>query len=83
MKTSTPLKRHPAIVSFSKDHHFGLLLVWKIRQGLAKAVDAERISKYVLYFFREDLEKHFQEEERLLFCNPSFLTFSSKSRRQD
>jgi len=68
MKASAPLKRHPAIVSFSKDHHFGLLLVWKIRQGLANAVDTERISKYVLYFFREDLEKHFREEEQLLFC---------------
>ena len=67
MKESTPIKRHPAIISFSKDHHFGLLLVWKIRQGLNKAVDAERISKYVLYFFKEDLGKHFKEEEQLLF----------------
>ncbi len=68
MKGPTPLKRHPAIVSFSKDHHFGLLLVWKIRQGLAKEVDAERISNYILFFFTEDLEKHFKDEEQLLFC---------------
>jgi iron-sulfur cluster repair protein YtfE (RIC family) len=67
MKEQTPIKRHPAIVSFSKDHHFGLLLVWKIRQGLNKAIDAERISNYVLYFFKEDLGKHFKEEEQLLF----------------
>lgn len=67
MKEQAPIKRHPAIVSFSKDHHFGLLLVWKIRQGLNKAVDAERISNYVLYFFKEDLGKHFKEEEQLLF----------------
>ena len=63
----TPLKRHPAIVSFSRDHHFGLLLVWKIRQGLKKSINPERISKYVAFFFREDLEKHFKEEEMLLF----------------
>jgi hemerythrin-like domain-containing protein len=68
MKTNTPIKRHPAIVSFSKDHHFGLLLVWKIRQGLNNAVQAERISNYVLFFFRSDLEKHFKDEEQLLFC---------------
>ena len=68
MKGPTPLKRHPAIVSFSKDHHFGLLLVWKIRQGLAKEVNAERISNYILFFFKEDLEKHFKDEEQLLFC---------------
>jgi iron-sulfur cluster repair protein YtfE (RIC family) len=67
MKDQEPIKRHQAIVSFSKDHHFGLLLVWKIRQGLEKAVNAERISKYVVYFFKEDLEKHFREEEQLLF----------------
>ncbi|MGE5106071.1 MAG: hemerythrin domain-containing protein [Sphingobacteriales bacterium] len=67
MKEQTPIKRHSAIVSFSKDHHFGLLLVWKIRQGLNKAIDTERISNYVLFFFKEDLEKHFKEEEQLLF----------------
>ena len=67
MKDLSPIKRHPAIVSFSKDHHFGLLLVWKIRRGLDKAVNAERISNYVCYFFKEDLEKHFKEEEQLLF----------------
>ena len=68
MKDVTPLKRHRAIVSFSKDHHFGLLLVWKIRQGLNKAVEPERISNYVTFFFKEDLDKHFKEEEQLLFC---------------
>ncbi|MBK5271817.1 MAG: hemerythrin domain-containing protein [Bacteroidia bacterium] len=67
MKDHAPIKRHQAIISFSKDHHFGLLLVWKIRQGLNKAVNAERISNYVLFFFKEDLEKHFKEEEQLLF----------------
>lgn len=68
MKNQAPIKRHPAIVSFSKDHHFGLLLVWKIRQGLDKDVDPERISNYVIFFFKEDLGKHFKEEEQLLFC---------------
>ena len=64
---NTPLKRHPAIVSFSRDHHFGLLLVWKIRQGLKKGINPERISNYAAFFFREDLEKHFKEEEIFLF----------------
>ncbi|MDP1843852.1 MAG: hemerythrin domain-containing protein [Sediminibacterium sp.] len=67
MENHTPQKRHQAIVSFSKDHHFGLLLVWKIRQGLNKAVNPERISNYVTFFFKEDLQKHFKEEEQLLF----------------
>src|SRR5688572_22251074 len=68
MNKYTPIKRHPAIVSFSRDHHFGLLLVWKIRQGLVKDVSPARISQYIIYCFKEDLEKHFREEENFLFC---------------
>jgi hemerythrin-like domain-containing protein len=67
MKDTTPIKRHQALVAFSKDHHFGLLLVWKIKQGLATAVETERISNYILYFFEEYLLQHFQEEEQRLF----------------
>ncbi|MES2649820.1 MAG: hemerythrin domain-containing protein [Bacteroidota bacterium] len=67
MEELTPIKRHKAMVSFSKDHHFGLLLVWKIRQGLNKNIEINRISQYVLFFFTEDLIKHFKDEEALLF----------------
>lgn len=67
MKDHTPIKRHQALVSFSKDHHFGLLLVWKIRQGLDNAISTERICNYIQYFFKEDLAKHFKEEEEMLF----------------
>jgi iron-sulfur cluster repair protein YtfE (RIC family) len=67
MKTRTPIKRNKALVSFSRDHHFGLLLVWKIRHGLLESVNPGRISNYVLYFFREDLAGHFRDEENLLF----------------
>ena len=68
MESHQPIKRHKALVAFSKEHHFGLLLIWKIRQGLNNAIHSERISNYVLFFFKEDLEKHFKEEEQLLFC---------------
>ena len=68
METSTgPIKRHEAIVQFSREHHFGLLLIWKIRQGLKKGIELKRIADYVLFFFDEDLKDHFAEEERLLF----------------
>lgn len=67
MKSNPPIKRHPSMVSFSKDHHFGLLLVWKIREGFKKSVEANRISNYVEYFFEEDLSQHFNDEEKLLF----------------
>lgn len=67
MKQPMPIKRDPAIISFSKDHHFGLLLVWKIRQGIKTGVSPERIAAYTLYFFGADLEQHFNAEEVLLF----------------
>lgn len=68
MKSRHPLRRHQAMVSLSRDHHFGLLLIWKIRQGLKKEVAAARISPYVLFFFDEDLRLHFKEEEETLFA---------------
>lgn len=67
MKNNGPIKRHPALVAFSKDHHFGLLLVWKIRQGFSGNVNPDLIRNYVVYFYNEDLQHHFKEEEDLLF----------------
>jgi hemerythrin-like domain-containing protein len=67
METKKPLKRNPAMVTFSKDHHFALLLVWKIREGLKKEIETSRIGNYIIHFFDTDLIFHFQEEETLLF----------------
>ena len=62
-----PLKRHPALVPLSQDHHFGLLLSWKIRKGFDRDIDCQRILDYVDYFVNGHLEKHFQNEEQYLF----------------
>ncbi len=64
---SSPIRRHPLIVPFSRDHHFGLLLSWKIKQGIKKQVDAERVSDYVIYFYKKALVPHFRLEEKQLF----------------
>ena len=34
----TPIKRTSSLISYSKEHHFGLLLVWKIRQGIKREI---------------------------------------------
>ena len=39
--TTKPLKRHAGLVELSRDHHHGLLLSWKIRQGLKKEIEPE------------------------------------------
>lgn len=67
MINTQPIRRSAALIQFSKDHHFGLLLVWKIRQGLRFEVDATRIGKYINFFFENYLKEHFKEEEELLF----------------
>lgn len=62
-----PIKRHPALIKLSHDHHFTLLLGWKIREGLSKDISAERISNYVKFFYDENLKEHFDEEENTIF----------------
>lgn len=62
-----PIKRNPALVEFSRDHHYGLLLVWKIRQGQRAAINPARIGDYVSFFYQEDLRHHFADEEAYLF----------------
>jgi hypothetical protein len=71
MKNISAIKRHEALISFSKDHHFGLLLVWKIRQGLKMKIQPERISNYTITFFEKDLTDHFKQEEKNLFSKLS------------
>ena len=67
MRAGKPIKRNEAIVALSKDHHFALLLIWKIREGLRNSIAPERISKYVTHFYETDLVGHFKDEEELLF----------------
>lgn len=55
------------MVKFSQEHHFGLLLCWKIREGIKRNIEAKRIASYVLFFFDNDLQHHFAEEEENLF----------------
>lgn len=65
------MKRDPNIIPLSREHHYGLLFCWKIRQGLAKRIDLERIRHYVLHFWKSNLQGHFAEEESLLFRDRS------------
>lgn len=62
-----PIKRHPSLIALSKDHHFGLLLCWKIRTGFSRNVAPERIRSYVEYFFAGHLFDHFTWEENMVF----------------
>lgn len=58
------MKRNINLQSLSRDHHHGLLLGWKIRQGLKFLVNPALIVEYVNYFSTTALFPHFEEEER-------------------
>ncbi|MCU7693610.1 hypothetical protein ACFSPU_11265 [Haoranjiania flava] len=61
-----PIKRHPALQSLSREHHHTLLLSWKIKNGLAKGVDVNRIKKYCDWYYEDHLLPHFKVEEKEL-----------------
>jgi hemerythrin-like domain-containing protein len=61
-----PIKRSPQLAPLSREHHEGLLLVWKIQQGLRLNVDAERIRQYILWYWQNHIKPHFYQEEKIL-----------------
>lgn len=63
-----PIKRDENIVSLSREHHFSLLFGWKIKNGFKFGIDAERINKYALHFWENNLVTHFKQEEETLFA---------------
>lgn len=67
MTKPTPLRRHPALQHLSHDHHQGLLLCWKIRQGFKLEIQKDRMKAYSKWFWNHHLESHFREEEEHLF----------------
>lgn len=62
-----PLKRHQALQSLSREHHHGLLLCRKIREGFRHNIPAGRIKKYADWFWENHLMAHFETEEKYLF----------------
>lgn len=68
-KNPKPIKRHPRLVPLSHDHHAGLMFAWKLKQGLAKQADPETMKDYIIYFWENDMQRHFEKEEELLLSS--------------
>src|SRR5690606_36276296 len=62
-----PIKRDENIQPFSREHHHGLLLSWKIKTGFKKNLELERIKRYTDWFYKNQLLPHFEAEEKYLF----------------
>lgn len=62
-----PIRRHEALKPLSREHHHGLLLCWKIRQGLKREIATDRIKSYTDWFKLQYLHPHFETEEKYVF----------------
>ena len=62
-----PIKRIEQLKALSREHHHSLLLCWKIRTGLKKQIDPERIKRYTDWFWETHLKQHFEIEEKYIF----------------
>ncbi|HUH73732.1 MAG TPA: hemerythrin domain-containing protein [Chitinophagales bacterium] len=62
-----PIKRIKDIQPYSREHHHGLLLSWKIKTGFQKKVELTRIKEYVNWFYKTQILPHFEAEEKYLF----------------
>src|SRR4051812_38006369 len=61
-----PIKRSKELVPLSKEHHEGLLLGWKIKQGLGNGTNPNLISQFVQWSWENELEPHFRKEEEIV-----------------
>jgi iron-sulfur cluster repair protein YtfE (RIC family) len=65
------LKRHKALHTLSHDHHQGLILSQLIKKGsprykkLPHTLEGKK--DYTIRFYNDELRKHFEDEEKILF----------------
>lgn len=65
--STAPIKRNEILQLISREHHYGLLLSWKIREGLKNNIELSRIEDYVNWFWNAHLHHHFEIEEKFVF----------------
>lgn len=61
------MERSEGLKAFSREHHNGLLLSWKIRKGISNDVSFKRIKKYAVWFYKTYLTPHFEAEEKYVY----------------
>lgn len=66
MEETKPIKRSKELAPLSREHHDGLLFVWKIKQGLANNAPLETMCRYTRWFWDNHIKPHFKDEEKVL-----------------
>lgn len=67
------MKRHPALVGLSHDHHAALFVALRLRQAAAETAAAAQTG--FLEYWEQHGRRHFREEEEVLF--PGYAAFGS------
>ncbi|GAB4292625.1 MAG: hypothetical protein Kow0098_12760 [Ignavibacteriaceae bacterium] len=69
------MKRHPALRQLSHDHHQGLILAQQLKKGAPQykgmPSTSEGKKEYAMLFYNNELIKHFEDEEKILFSSTS------------
>lgn len=66
MEEIKPIKRSKELAPLSREHHDGLLFVWKIKQGLTNNTPLETLCNYTRWFWTNHIKPHFRDEEKVL-----------------
>ncbi|MGZ5247767.1 MAG: hemerythrin domain-containing protein [Flavitalea sp.] len=61
------MKRAPALQPLSHQHHNSLMACLLISKGISKKANPDIISDFITRLYREDLQPHFEMEEKIVF----------------
>jgi len=66
-----PIKRHKSLQPLSHGHHQGLILAQQLKKdapqykGMPSTLEGKK--EYTMTFYKTELKKHFEDEEKILF----------------
>jgi hemerythrin-like domain-containing protein len=66
MNEIKPIKRSEQLQPLSREHHDGLLFVWKLKQGLENRASLEKLKEFTGWYWRHHIKPHFFQEEKIL-----------------
>ena len=66
MEEIKPIRRSKELAPLSREHHDGLLFVWKIKQGLSNGTSLATLCSYTRWFWSNHMKPHFKDEEKVL-----------------
>ena len=66
MEVNQPIKRSKELSPLSREHHDGLLFVWKLRQGIKNKIAPARLKEFTIFYWQQHIKPHFYQEEQVL-----------------